>query len=145
MADAVPFRLLPELSERTRRFWTAGGEGKLEFLRCDECGTYVHPPVPRCPTDAGTDLTWTPVSGRATVASFTINHQQWMPGPEVPYVVAIVEIEEQPSVRLMTNVVRCAPEAVHIGMAVHVVFEHHADPDGDVWLPLFEPDAEQAR
>jgi uncharacterized OB-fold protein len=140
MPGDVPFRLLPELSERNRRFWTAGGEGRLELLRCTHCGTYVHPPAPRCPHDQATELAWTPVSGRATVATFTVNHQAWMPGPELPYVVAIVEIAEQPSLRLTTNVVGCAPEAVRIGRPVRVTFEHHPDPDGDVWLPLFEPD-----
>jgi uncharacterized OB-fold protein len=144
MSGEAPFRLLPELSERNRRFWTAGGDGRLELLRCTVCGTYVHPPAPRCPHDQATDLAWTPVSGRATVATFTVNHQAWMLGPELPYVVAIVEITEQPSVRLTTNVVGCAPEAVRIGMPVRVVFEHHPDPDGDVWLPLFEPDPEAA-
>ena len=95
-----------------------------------------------CPQDHGQALTWTAVSGRARVATFTVNHQQWLPAPPVPYVVAIVEIEEQPSVRLMTNVVGCAPDAVRIGMPVRVVFEHHPDPEGDVWLPLFEPDGD---
>lgn len=140
MAADVPFRLLPELGERTGRFWQAGGDGRLEFLRCGACGTLVHPPAPVCPRDYGTDLAWTPVSGRAHVVTFTVNHQPWMPGPPLPYVVAIVEIVEQPDVRLMTNVVGCAPDAVRIGMPVRVTFEHHADPGGDVWLPLFEPD-----
>ena len=62
-----------------------------------------------------------------------------MPGPELPYVVAIVEIEEDPSVRVTTNIVNCAHEDVKIGLAVTVVFEHHSDEAGDVWLPLFEP------
>jgi uncharacterized OB-fold protein len=141
MATAdVPFRVLPQLTDRNRPFWTGGDVGELRFLRCDACGTLVHPPAPVCPEDNGRALTWTPVSGRARVATYTVNHQAWMPGPPLPYVVAIVEIEEQPSVRLMTNVVGCAPEAVRIGMPVRVVFEHHPDPDGDVWLPLFEPD-----
>ena len=100
----------------------------------------MHPPAPVCPRDWGADLAWTPVSGRARVATFTVNHQAWMPGPPLPYVVAIVEIEEQPDVRLMTNVVGCAPEDVRIGMPVRVAFEHHPDPGGDVWIPLFEPD-----
>jgi uncharacterized OB-fold protein len=64
-----------------------------------------------------------------------------MPGPELPYVVAIVEIVEQPSVRLTTNLVNIAPDAVRIGMPVRVTFEHHPDPDGDVYLPLFEPES----
>ena len=56
-----------------------------------------------------------------------------MPGPELPYVVAIVEIDEDPSIRLTTNIVGCEPEDVEIGMPVRVVFEHHAADDGDVW------------
>jgi uncharacterized OB-fold protein len=75
------------------------------------------------------------VSGRATVATFTVNHQPWIPGFDPPYVVAMVEIEEQPSVRLTTNIVGCRPEEVRIGMPVQVLFEHH----DDVWIPLFEP------
>ena len=63
-----------------------------------------------------------------------------MPGPELPFVVAIVEIEEDPRIRLTTNIVGCKPQDVHIGMRVRVVFEHHADPGGDAWIPLFEPD-----
>jgi uncharacterized OB-fold protein len=62
-----------------------------------------------------------------------------MPGPELPFVVAIVEIVEQPSVRLTTNLVNCAIDDVKIGMPVQVTFERHADPDGDVYIPLFEP------
>jgi uncharacterized OB-fold protein len=62
-----------------------------------------------------------------------------MPGPELPYVVAIVEIVEQPSVRLTTNIVHCEPDAVRIGMRVRVTFERRADSDGDIFIPLFEP------
>jgi len=71
------------------------------------------------------------------VATYTINHQPWYPGLDPPYVVAIVEIEEQPDVRLMTNVVNCEVEKVHVGMPVQVKFEQH----DDVWIPLFEPAA----
>jgi len=138
--SAVPFRVLPQLTDRNRPFWTGGGAGELRFLRCDRCGYLVHPPAPICPRDYHRELTWTPVSGKARVATFTVNHQPWMPYPPVPYVVAIVEIAEQPAVRLMTNIVGCAPDAVRIGMPVRVDIEHHPDPEGDVWLPLFEPD-----
>ena len=69
------------------------------------------------------------------MATFTLNHQPWVPAPDHPYPIAIVEIEEQPSLRLMTNIVHCDAESVHIGMPVQVVFENH----DDVWFPLFEP------
>jgi uncharacterized OB-fold protein len=137
----VPFRILPRLTDRNRAFWTSGGDGALQILRCQTCGYYIHPPTPICPECLGDDVAPEAVSGRATVATYSINYQQWMPGPEVPFVAAIVELVEQPSVRLRTNIVGCAPEEVFIDQAVHVVFEHHPDPDGDIYLPLFTPDA----
>lgn len=60
---------------------------------------------------------------------------QWLPGFPPPYAVAIVELDEEPSVRLTTNVVGCDPAEVHIGMHVAVMFEQW----DDVWIPLFAP------
>jgi len=130
-----PFRILPRLGGAAEFFWTSGADGQLRFLRCQSCGYYVHPPSPICPVDLSKDLAPEPVSGRGTVHTFTVNHQPWIPGYETPYAVAIVELEEQEGLRLMTNVVGCPPDDVHIGMPVRVTFEHH----DDVWLPLFTP------
>jgi uncharacterized OB-fold protein len=120
-----PFRVLPELTETTRHFW--------------EGGAWIHPPTPLCPECLGKDLAIEAVSGRATVLTFTLNHQQWVPSPDHPYAIAIVELEEQEGLRLTTNVVNCAAEDVRIGMPVQVIFEQYED----VWIPLFEP-AEEA-
>jgi uncharacterized OB-fold protein len=139
---SVPFRILPRLTDRNRDFWTAGVRGELRFWRCQHDGFYIHPWQPICPVCHSKDLQTEPVSGKARVASFSINYQPWMPGPELPYVVAIIEIVEQPSVRLTTNLVNLAPEDARVGMPVRVVFERHDDPDGDIYLPLFEPDSE---
>jgi len=131
-----PFRVLPRVTPANEHFWRGGAEGELRFLRCRACGTYVHPPAPVCPECHGKDVQPEAVSGRATVATFTLNYQPWVPAPDHPYAIAIVEIEEQKGLRLMTNVVNCPPEDVRIGMPVRVVFEQH----DDVWIPLFEPD-----
>ena len=131
-----PFRLLPRVTDRNRHFWQGGQEGRLQFLRCRSCRTWIHPPQPICPECLGKDLAPEPVSGRAHVLTYTLNHQPWVPAPDHPYCIAIVEIEEQEGLRLMTNVVHCAPEDVAIGMRVRVVFEEQED----VWIPLFEPD-----
>ena len=139
MSTEPVFRILPRLTDANRHFWQGGREGQLVFLRCQRCGTYIHPPQPICPVDHQKDLAPEAVSGRATVASFTINYQPWMPGPELPYVIGLVEMEEQEGLRLTTNVIGCPPEAVHIGMPVQVVFEHRPDKHGDVWLPFFAP------
>lgn len=133
-----PFRILPELNDKNRHFWQGGREGRLVLLRCRRCGYYLHPPSPLCPRDRSTDIGPEPVSGLGTVASFTVNHHPWLPVP-LPYVIGLVELAEQPALRLTTDLVGCEPDAVRIGMEVQVVFEHHADPDGDIWLPLFEP------
>jgi uncharacterized OB-fold protein len=136
MTDATrPFRVLPRVGPDNEFFWTSGADGALRFLRCTTCGYIVHPPSPICPICRTKTLAPSPVSGRATVATFTINHQPWIPTFDPPYAVAIVEIEEQPSVRLMTNIVECAPEDVTVGLPVEVVFEQY----DDVWIPLFRP------
>ncbi len=137
---AVPFRILPRLDDRNRGFWTSGADGELRFLRCEDCGYYNHPPTPLCPRCHSKRQSYATVSGRATLHTFTVNHQPWMPGPELPYVIAIVEFPEQEGLRLTTNLVNCAIDEVRVGMPVRVTFEHHPDPDGDVYLPMFEPD-----
>ncbi len=137
---AVPFRILPKLTDRNRDFWTGGARGELCFWRCQECGFYIHPPQPICPMCFSKNMATEAVSGRAIVATYSVNYQAWMPGPELPYIVAIVEIVEQPSVRLTTNLVNVAESDVQIGMPVRVTFEHHPDPEGDIYIPLFEPE-----
>jgi uncharacterized OB-fold protein len=128
--------MLPKVTPKNEHFWRGGERGELSFLRCRPCGHYIHPPQPLCPGCLSKDLAPAAVSGRATVVTYTLNHQAWVPAPDHPYAIAIVEIDEQKSVRLMTNIVGCPPEEVRIGMRVKVVFEHRED----VYLPLFEPE-----
>lgn len=131
---------LPELDELNRFFWTSGADGRLRFLRCQACRNWIHPPRPRCPACRSDRVEPAAVEGQGIVASFTINHQAWLPGMSVPFVVAIVELPEQQGLRLMTNLVAVEPSTVRIGMRVEVVFSAHED----VWLPLFRPSETQS-
>jgi len=133
-ASGPPFRLLPRLDDVNRFFWTSGEDGILRFLRCGACEHLIHPPVPRCPYCLAEHPEPAAVSGRATLHSFTVNHQQWFPGAD-PYVIGLVAIAEQEDVRLTTNVVGCEVDDLAVGMDLEVTFEHH----DDVWLPLFGP------
>lgn len=128
-----PFRVLPAIDETNEFFWTAGADGTLRFLRCQSCGYYLHPPAPRCPECGGVELAPEAVSGRGTVFSYTVNHQQWA-GPDDPWVIALVELPEQEGLRLTTNIVGCLPDDVAIGQEVEVTFEQH----DSVWFPVFE-------
>jgi acetyl-CoA acetyltransferase/uncharacterized OB-fold protein len=130
---------LPALEPDTKAYWEACRAGRLAMLRCQECGWIVHPPRPVCSSCRGRAVVLQDLSGRGTVVTYTVNHQRWMPGLEVPYVIAVVELAEQRNLRLTTNVVNCPVDAVHVGMPVRVLFREMAD---DVALPVFEPDSE---
>lgn len=130
-----PTRQLPALEKDTAFFWTAGAEGQLLICRCRACGRYQHPPLPSCP-DCGREVAPTPVSGKARVATFTVNHQPWVPGMAIPFVFAAVELIEQPELYVLTNIVDCPVDEVRIGMQVEVCFEQH----GNIFLPMFRPD-----
>jgi len=138
--DRHTARPLPQPTPASADFWTAGGEGELRITRCGDCSAYTHPPLPRCRSCRSANTAPEPVSGRATVVGFTVNHQMWLPSLPPPYVVAIVALDEDDGVRLTTNIVGCDPDDVRIGMKVRVVFEKAED----VHLPLFEPDPDFA-
>jgi acetyl-CoA acetyltransferase/uncharacterized OB-fold protein len=133
-------RPVPELTPANEWFWTGGADGRLRIQGCDDCAALVHPPVPICPVCRGRAHSPVEVSGRATVAALTVNRHQWLPGFEPPYVIAVVALEEDPSVRLTTNLMTVTPEQIEsgeigIGSEVAVRFEQQ----GEVWIPLFDP------
>ncbi|MEE2031321.1 thiolase C-terminal domain-containing protein [Rhodococcus chondri] len=130
-------RPLPQPTLATAGFWASGADGVLRVSQCGDCSKRMHPTTVLCPDCGGRDLSLQPVSGRAVVVGVTINVQQWLPNLPPPYVIAIVALEEDPSVRLTTNIVGCEPTDVSVGTEVRVVFEQ-VDPE--IWLPLFEPD-----
>ena len=131
-------RPLPVPTEDERAFWAGGAAGCLLVHRCRACQRWFHPPAPVCPYCFDREVGPEPVSGRATVWAATVNHQPWFPSLPPPYVVAIVELSEQPGLRMLTNVVGCDPARVAPGMAVAVEFEPLAD---EIWLPVFRPSA----
>ncbi|MBH0123541.1 OB-fold domain-containing protein [Rhodococcus sp. HM1] len=132
-------RPLPQVTEQNRFFWTAGADGILRIQECESCSALIHPPQPVCRYCRGHRMGVREVSGTATLAGFTVNHRFGLPGLPPPYVVAQVAIDEDPRVRLTTNIVDCDPETLELGQRMEVVFQQ----DDDVWLPLFRPAAEQ--
>ena len=135
----MPERKLPLLTPDTEAFWTGGKDGVLMIQRCTHCGLYQHPPLPICSACRTETVLPTAVSGRGKVKTFTVNHQQWLPGLDQPFVFAAVELEEQSELYVFSNVL-APPDSVTSGMPVKVCFEHHED----VWLPMFELAGEKA-
>ena len=90
-----------------------------------------------CPNCGSFDVAPRAVSGRGRVVTFTINRQAWTAELRAPYVVAIVELEEQADLRLLSNIVGCDPGEVAIDMPVSVTFSQIED----IWIPMFERSA----
>ncbi len=104
--------------------------------RCKGCGTHLYPGRQLCTECLGEALEWVQASGRGTLFTFGIMHQRYHPGfvDDLPYNVAVVELEEGP--RLNTNIVGVENEALRVGMAVEVIFEELTD---EISLPKFRP------
>jgi acetyl-CoA acetyltransferase/uncharacterized OB-fold protein len=131
--SAAPGRPLPLITQDNEFFWTSGADGKLRFQECKACTALIHPPAPVCRYCRSGDVGVRAVSGKATLAGFTVNQRFSLPGMPAPYVVAQVAIAEDPRVRLTTNIVQADADALELGQQVEVVFEHVED----VWFPLF--------
>ncbi len=129
---------LPNPTELTAGFWDAARRHELVVQRCDQCGRHRHYPQYLCPNCLSADWSWTPVSGRGCVFSFTITHQpfngSWV--ARLPYALVTVELEE--GVRMVSDLPDDQMEEVQIGRPVEVFFEDLAD----VTLPRFRLVAE---
>ncbi len=99
--------------EPTREFWAAAARGELVIPRCQACGAYSWYPSPRCTVCGGESLEWAPMSGRGRLFSWAVVRHAFVEPfrSKVPYVTALVALEEDPAVRLVTNLVDCDPEA----------------------------------
>lgn len=128
---------LPEPDVVTAFFWDGAARRELCIQRCTNCGHLQHPPEPVCSRCSGFAFDALTVSGRGAVYSFTIGVQAFHPwfADKLPYVLAVVELDEQPHLKLVTNIVECEPSEVAIGMRVEVTF---VERDG-VALPMFRP------
>jgi uncharacterized OB-fold protein len=130
--------MLPALDDHNRAFWTGGGDGQLRVPFCTRCDVWVGPLAAECPDCDGV-LEARAVSGLGTVFTYPVNDQRFNPVVPVPYVIAIVELDEQADLRIATNIVECEPDSVHIGLPVEVRFERQDAGDVNVYMPVFAP------
>jgi hypothetical protein len=113
----------PAVTEETEPFWSAAAEGRLLVERCSSCGAESFPPRGICRSCRSRATGPVEVTGRGRVYSFTVNHQRWLPGLEVPYAIVLVEFDDHPGVRVVGRLRGCAVEDAAIGMEVEVGFE----------------------
>ena len=114
-------------------FWHGLEEQQLRIQRCGGCGVLRHPPRPMCPHCGSMDHDHVVASGRGEVYSFGIHHHPPVPGREMPFAVALVELEE--GTRIVGNVIDVDVAEVRVGMPLEVAFVHDGTRTRPQWRP----------
>jgi len=129
-------RILPKPTPETQHFWDGCKVGELRLQRCAGCGHVYFPPRPFCPRCANREIATFAASGRAILWSYVINHRPRADMGTEPYAIAVVKLDEGPT--MMTNIVDCpqTPEALRLDMPLRVRFLRQTD---DITLPFFAP------
>ena len=115
--------------EPTHEFWAAAARGVLSIPRCESCQKYVWYPQPACRHCGAENIRWVSVSGRGTLFSWAVVERALFEpfATKAPYVPGLVALDEDPSVRIVTNIVDCEPQAVAVDMPLEVTFDDVSD------------------
>lgn len=119
----------PLVDAATETFWNAANQRQLLGRRCHSCGQLHWYPRPICPFCQG-DTDWENLSGLGTIYSVSVTRKA---GP-IPYAIAYVTLDE--GVTLLTNIVDCDLDQVHINQRVRVVFK---PAENGQLVPMFTP------
>lgn len=132
----APEKFLPRPNPETAAYWEGCRRHELLIQRCTQCSEYQFYPRVLCSACLSEQVEWVRSSGRGHVLTFTIVRRAVSEAyaPEVPYVVALVQLAEGP--RMMSNLVQCEPDSVKVGMPVEVIFE---DWSKETTIPKFRP------
>lgn len=124
----------PVISRDTAFFWEGTARGELRIQQCGGCGELRHPPGPMCPHCNETKPRHIVASGLGEVYSYVVHHHPPVPGHTLPFVVALVELEE--GVRLLAELVDVPPEEVRVGLPVRIGFTKI---DDELTMPVWRP------
>jgi uncharacterized OB-fold protein len=133
---------LPDVEDPlTAEYFAGAARGELVVPRCEACDRWIWYPEPACPGCGGVPV-WTATSGRGRLFSWAVVHRAFLPAfaEMVPFVTALVALEEDPAVRLVTYVVDVDPGALAADLPLEVTFRPLAFPtvpDRSVVVPMF--------
>ncbi|MSQ42341.1 MAG: Zn-ribbon domain-containing OB-fold protein [Dehalococcoidia bacterium] len=128
---------LPAPTPETQEYWDGLKRHELRIQRCRDCSRHYFYPRPFCPHCYSRNVEWTTVSGKGKLHTFVINYRPARGfESDVPYVIAIVELDE--GARMMTNLINVQPDPQHVtaDMPVEIVYD---DVTPEVTLPKFQP------
>ncbi|WP_295381276.1 Zn-ribbon domain-containing OB-fold protein [Pseudacidovorax intermedius] len=123
-----PLTTLPH-DAATERFWAGTADHLLLTRQCTSCHKPHWYPRPVCPFCQG-DTEWRSLSGKGTIYSVSVTRRA---GP-VAYAIAYVTLDE--GITMLTNIVDCDLDSLHIGQRVQVRFKPAED---GTLVPMFTP------
>jgi uncharacterized OB-fold protein len=132
--DLFVARFTPNPEGLNAEFYGFGARGELRFQRCNACATWRHPPRILCPRCGAEAWQWTASSGRGKVYTWTVTHQALLPmfADDLPYAVVVVELEE--GLRLVSALRGIDPAAIELDLPVEVRFHRVSDTLGLHWF-----------
>ncbi|TQC50638.1 DNA-binding protein [Rhodococcus sp. WS4] len=132
--DLDPTKMMrPSASQDTQFFWDGIAAHELRIQKRAD-GALQHPPVPALWNDKAETTDYVVASGRGTVFSYVVHHAPKVPGRSLPFVVALVELEE--GVRMLGELRGVEPSEVTVGMpveAIYLDFPGDEDTGGTPW------------
>jgi uncharacterized OB-fold protein len=137
---------LPDVEDPlTAEFFAGAARGELTIPFCVACDAWVWYPEPSCPRCEG-ELEWRATSGRARLFSWAVVQRPFLPAfaEMIPFVTALVALEEDPAVRIVTYIVDADPGALVADVPLSVTFRplsFPTVPDREVVVPMFGPAA----
>jgi uncharacterized protein len=136
-ADAM---MRPASSRDTKFFWDGVNAHELRIQKRPD-GSLQHPPVPAIWQDKEAQIEYQVASGKGTVFTFVVHHAPKVPGRTLPFVIALVELDE--GVRMLGELRSVNPAEVEIGMPVRATYIDFPEGDaGPAWtLYAWEPDS----
>lgn len=129
-----PSKVLPQVTPVSAPYWEGCRQGELRLQHCTDCDQFQFYPRIICSHCGSSSMQWKAASGRGRIASYTIVHRGISRAYDVPYVVALIDLEEGP--RMMSNIVCESPQELEVGDAVSVGFETWSE---ELVLPVFSP------
>ena len=116
----------PIPDELDKPFWDACNEGRLVVQNCKACNSLQHPPQPLCAECESADhLEWKELSGRGRISTYAVVYDSPVKllQADQPYNVAVIQLEEDPEVTMLSHLPGAPLDEVPIGAGVQVIFE----------------------
>jgi uncharacterized OB-fold protein len=138
MSEKSYAKPLPAPSPETQFFWDKARAHELWLPYCRACERFYWYPRDFCRYCGGRDVEWRRSEGRGKLHTFAIHYRAFHPGwnDDVPYLTALVELDE--GVRIFSNLVGVEPDpaAVRCEMPVELMWD---DVTPEITLPKWKP------